>query len=112
MLFHQKEGKLELASGGLSILHKALIMVFILLPKLVVALALLFYGSGYLLNSTSDTNMFLHTLSLTFVLRLDNIIYVFFTHEEHQQMIKAYPKVDLGYMTRLDWLIAQYGTFF
>lgn len=110
MLFRKKEGKLEFASGGLSMLHKAVIMIFVLLPKLLVAVLLLLYGHGYLYNSTSDTNLFLHTLSLTFVLKLDNILYAYFTSAEHQQMIKDLPKVDLP-MTRLDLLITKYSTF-
>eukprot|EP00929_Paragymnodinium_shiwhaense_P123784 TRINITY_DN9803_c0_g1_i1.p1 TRINITY_DN9803_c0_g1~~TRINITY_DN9803_c0_g1_i1.p1 ORF type:complete len:343 (+),score=35.80 TRINITY_DN9803_c0_g1_i1:45-1073(+) len=78
-------------SGGMSILRKVAIGVFILLLKLIIALCLANYGVTYLVSSANDSELLLNTLALEFILSVDEMIYDSMAPMSTRSLMKQLP---------------------
>jgi hypothetical protein len=61
--------------SGISIFYRKIVIIFILLPKILVACFLWIYGSKYILYSLSNELVLLNSVSLVFILDIDDYIY-------------------------------------
>ena len=68
------DDKAELVSG-LTCLHKLFNFVFIIGPKLAIAIAVFIYGGTFIALSPNDEEAFLNTLAGYFILEIDEILY-------------------------------------
>mmetsp|Transcript_110909 Transcript_110909/g.196510 ORF Transcript_110909/g.196510 Transcript_110909/m.196510 type:complete len:302 (-) Transcript_110909:66-971(-) len=107
--FHKRNNELHFVEGdGLSRPHKIAVYLGVTLPKFVIAIFLLVLGSWWIIASTSNTFVFLHTMSLTFVLRVDNIMYEILNSRTHQILLKALPKIKIARPNRRQKCLAHY----
>jgi len=65
----------KIVAGGMSFTRKALLGVFVLLLKFLVAVLFGIHGTVYLASSATDDELLLNTLALEFVLGVDEMVY-------------------------------------
>lgn len=90
------QGSLTLVSGGFSRLRKALVTVFILIPKFAIAVLVLIWGGMYLAASASNSDVLLNCLALTFVIGIDEMIFAFLAPAKHRHIMEALPSFDVA----------------
>ena len=61
--------------SGITKFYRKIVMIFIIIPKILVASFLWYYGSKYILYSSSNENVLLNSVSLVFLLDIDDYIY-------------------------------------
>eukprot|EP00929_Paragymnodinium_shiwhaense_P003349 TRINITY_DN103825_c0_g1_i1.p1 TRINITY_DN103825_c0_g1~~TRINITY_DN103825_c0_g1_i1.p1 ORF type:complete len:324 (+),score=32.90 TRINITY_DN103825_c0_g1_i1:76-1047(+) len=65
----------QFVSGGLSFLRKAMLITFVVVPRLLIAICLGYVGTYYLASSLSDADLLLNAMALVFVIDIDELIY-------------------------------------
>jgi hypothetical protein len=80
---------------GISKRFKSNIALFVLLPKLAIAIALLFIGSGFILRAEGVSRIVLNTVSVTFVLQVDEYAYRGFTTSSMKILFESIPPIGL-----------------
>eukprot|EP00494_Astrolonche_serrata_P026713 UN26976 len=66
------------ADSGITLCVKLGGLIFVLLPKLIVAGVLLTYGGGYVLGAKGNEDLLLNALAVAFIMDLDEIFFRFF----------------------------------
>jgi len=85
------DGELKLAEGGMSLLRKILIGVCILLPKLLLAIALLLMGFAFLSVSPKNVDIILNATALVFIIEMDEALFDYFSLPEVRSLMGAMP---------------------
>merc|ERR1712038_781992 len=63
--------------SGLTPAYKTFSLLFIVLPKIGLAIALLVYGTGYVMASEETADLLLNSLALIFIVEIAEILYAF-----------------------------------
>jgi len=74
-LEHEDEAEIEWQIDAMELQWKIITSVFIIIPKFMVAVALCYYGSVWLLNTTERSDLILNAVALVFVLELDEAVF-------------------------------------
>mmetsp|Transcript_50183 Transcript_50183/g.93989 ORF Transcript_50183/g.93989 Transcript_50183/m.93989 type:complete len:344 (-) Transcript_50183:63-1094(-) len=80
-----------LVSGGMSQTRKMVIFVFIVIPKLGIAVALIVIGGQMLASTGSNTDLVFNTLAVNFVQDADELIFNFLAPSSMKHAIEALP---------------------
>ena len=78
----------RISKGGIGIRYR-IFMYFIFCIKFSIEIALLTIGSRYVLYSTTNTDLILNTLSVIFIINIDNFMYDFFISESYKNKLKG-----------------------
>ena len=76
-------------AAGISQLYRIYIYTCIILPKLMLAITLLVYGSVYVISAQSSGDLILNSMATVFILDLDDIIYNVLTPPLHKEWIET-----------------------
>lgn len=87
----QKEGELELVSGGMSPMQKGVMMVCVVIPKMIIAVGCLIFGGGYLAVTSSNADMLLNSLAVLFILDLDELVFEIMTPRQVRRLLEEVP---------------------
>lgn len=74
-LEHEDEAQVEWQIDSMEMKWKIMTAFFIIVPKFLVAVALCYYGSVWLLNTTDRSELILNAVALVFVLELDEAVF-------------------------------------
>mmetsp|Transcript_92389 Transcript_92389/g.258163 ORF Transcript_92389/g.258163 Transcript_92389/m.258163 type:complete len:282 (-) Transcript_92389:108-953(-) len=88
------EGELRLAEGGFSMARKICIVAFIVIPKLVLALALLVTSYTFLAMSPENMEIILNATALIFIIEVDESLFSFFELPEVRCLMDAFPQFE------------------
>jgi len=86
------EGEREFATG-MTKPYKAFCYICLIFPKFCVAMSLLTYGTGYVVNSDAGEDLVLNALALGFVLEIDEMFYNYFLTVQMQDVLADVPAV-------------------
>mmetsp|Transcript_57841 Transcript_57841/g.103475 ORF Transcript_57841/g.103475 Transcript_57841/m.103475 type:complete len:438 (+) Transcript_57841:69-1382(+) len=103
------EDELEFVDGGFSFTRKLGIMIFIIVPKLLIALAVLAYGSLFLAASTSNADVLLNALALIFIVEIDELIFSSFAPRKLAAVMEALPEFEYKSGDSLSKQLRQWG---
>lgn len=78
---------------GISRLLKLAILFFSIIPKFGIATGLWYFGCGYLQYSSDNSELILNTVSLLFILDIDDILFISLIPELVRKMMDALPVV-------------------
>eukprot|EP00929_Paragymnodinium_shiwhaense_P014379 TRINITY_DN12227_c0_g1_i5.p1 TRINITY_DN12227_c0_g1~~TRINITY_DN12227_c0_g1_i5.p1 ORF type:complete len:558 (-),score=113.93 TRINITY_DN12227_c0_g1_i5:47-1720(-) len=78
-------------AGGMSVRRKVKVCCMVILPKLGLAIAVLFIGCLFLAMSTSNTELLLNCMALTFILDIDELLFKTMTSDEVSRLITSMP---------------------
>merc|ERR1719343_1347807 len=67
------------------------ITVIVWLPKLIIAVALLYIGCCFLCSSPGNTDLLLNSLAVTFITEVDEMIFSFLAPKKVKKLIEAIP---------------------
>jgi len=84
----------ELATG-MTKKWKIFCFLFVIVPKLGVACALLGYGTGFVVNTQENSDLILNALALGFVLEIDEMSYEYFLSYQMQDILDNLPPITL-----------------
>jgi len=83
------------AVSGISLARRAGLYFMLLLPKVVITLMLIHYGSAYVLLSETNEDLILNCVALCFIVDIDDIIYGFTTTQEVKTCLDNMPPLGL-----------------
>lgn len=89
------DGDMKIVEGGISKCRRVMLLILVILPKLLIAAALLVIGGGYLAFSTSNSDLLLNGLAVTFVLDVDELLYSVLMSRRSQAMMSSLPAFDI-----------------
>ena len=78
-------------TSGMTILHKWLCFVFVLVPKIGIACLLCHYGTGFVVTSTSIEDVLLNCLAVCFFIDVDELLYGAFVPGIMKKVIQEMP---------------------
>ena len=78
----------HISKGGVTKQYRAF-MYLSFIMKACIEVCLLLIGSSYVLYSTTNANMILNTLSVTFIVNIDNFMYSFFISNTYKTMLET-----------------------
>lgn len=78
----------RISKGGITCKYRVF-MYFIFVIKCTIEIALLIIGSSYVVYSTSNANLILNTLSVIFIINIDNFMYGFFVSSSYKNILKG-----------------------
>merc|ERR1712032_1494817 len=70
--------------------------VLFLVPKALVALAVLIFGSAYLLRAESDSDLLLDCVGMVFIAEIDGLVYRFALSGSHMTLLMSIPPLGLS----------------
>jgi len=91
LLFDDKDGPGSIVGGGMSKARKAVLLVFVILPKLAIASAMLYIGGHFLSTSGSNTDLLLNALAATFILDVDEQLYELLAPDMIRALVEETP---------------------
>jgi len=77
-------GEVVKPAAGISLAYRGAIYLFVILPKLLLTIAVLVYGTNYVMLATDTNGLIFNSMAATFILSLDDIIYGALTSPLHQ----------------------------
>jgi len=80
----------EVAFGGVTLRHR-LLMFCVATFKITLEMAVFFFGSGYVALATTDEDLLLNAVALTFILQIDDAIFESTTQDFTMRMLNAMP---------------------
>lgn len=83
----------------------------ILIPKFGIAVALLTYGTGFVVTTVNDEDLILNAIALGFVLDIDDMAYNYFMTYQMREVVQGLPPVIIQATCATDFN-THYGTFF
>ena len=86
----------EIASG-LTFWHKVLNICFIILPKFIYGVALVFSGGGFIALSTNNEGILVNTMALYFIIQVDEFLLKAFVTEDMAHSLEHVPGVVVSY---------------
>jgi len=86
--------------------YKCLNIVFNLLPRTSIAVAILFFGARYLMLSQSYEELMMNSLALTFLVTIDEMIFVAFVSAKRREWLGSANPLEVKIHRRLDRMIA------
>jgi len=67
----------------------------VLIPKFMIAVAVMLIGTGFIVNTDSDENLILNALALGFILEMDEMIYEFIASPQWQECVCTIPRIQI-----------------
>jgi len=105
LLYVEDDDEFDLTDGGFSWWHKMGITAFIIVPKFIISVVVLAYGSLFLASSVSNQDVLLNVLALVFIMEIDEMIFTFFAPRRLIAAMEALPEFqydgDDGFMKKL-----------
>ena len=98
-----KSGDVHLTSG-FTIPHQIFNIVVIIIPKFLIGLLLMIYGSAFIVLSGSNQDAFLNTLASVFIIEIDELLYNAYSSYVVKNAIKDLPPIKVK--------VSKYITFF
>eukprot|EP00929_Paragymnodinium_shiwhaense_P007447 TRINITY_DN11136_c0_g1_i1.p1 TRINITY_DN11136_c0_g1~~TRINITY_DN11136_c0_g1_i1.p1 ORF type:complete len:768 (+),score=120.12 TRINITY_DN11136_c0_g1_i1:101-2404(+) len=82
--------------GGMTACRKLFLLLLVILPRFLIAVAILLVGSLYLATSASNAEMLLNCVALVFILDIDDLLFKTLASSERVRLLQAMPifKVD------------------
>lgn len=72
---------------GFTIMYRMVIIVMVLLPKLILGLWLLIYGTGFVASADNNSDLILNSVALLFIIQLDDVSYNLLTPDAHKSWL-------------------------
>lgn len=104
LLFDDKDGPGSIVGGGMSKARKAVLLVFVILPKIAIASATLYVGGQFLSTSGSNTDLLLNALAATFILDVDEQIYELLAPDMIRALVEETPSFSAPRTTHVMFL--------
>lgn len=82
-------GPSEWSLDGVSRCYRSFLFVVVGVPKLCVACLLMYFGGWYVLESPDRETLILNTLAMTFIINVDEFLYIAFTAQSIQDNINS-----------------------
>jgi len=89
--FVKEDDTLTLKDGGMSKSRKASIFIVVVLPRFIIAFALLVVGGFFLASARSNEDLFMNSLAAAFVIDIDEMVFEFLTPAYTQRLIAEMP---------------------
>uniref|UniRef100_A0A7S2MRU4 Uncharacterized protein n=1 Tax=Zooxanthella nutricula TaxID=1333877 RepID=A0A7S2MRU4_9DINO len=99
----EEDGELKLESGGYSWHAKVMLYLFVLLPKLVLALVMMGWSLIFLRMSESDADIIKDATALVFIIETDEAIFSFFSLPEVRVVMDAVPEFEFQHKVHGPW---------
>lgn len=80
---------------GISTKFKSMIFLFVILPKYIIAVLLMFVGSGFIVRAEGISDIVLNTVAVSFVLQVDDFAYRGFTTSSMKILYESIPPIGL-----------------
>lgn len=96
--------------SGMTQCHKWYCYLTILIPKFGIAVALLTYGTGFVVTTVNNEDLILNAIALGFVLEIDDMAYNYFMTYQMQEVVSGLPPVVIEASCTTDFN-THYGTF-
>mmetsp|Transcript_124949 Transcript_124949/g.358735 ORF Transcript_124949/g.358735 Transcript_124949/m.358735 type:complete len:294 (+) Transcript_124949:102-983(+) len=97
-------GTWDMQAGGFSLARKAFIAVFILIPKLALAIGLLIYSFWFLMVSPNNMEIILNAVAFVFILQVDEALFGFFSLPEVRSLMDSLPPFEEDGESKTAWL--------
>jgi len=81
--------------SGMTMCYKTFVCCFLLVPKLLLGLALSYYGSGFVFTSDDNESLLLNCVALTFITQVDDLAYIACVPDSIKAQIDKCPAVQL-----------------
>lgn len=104
------ESELQLVDGGLTMMRKVAVTLFIVLPKFGICITVLIFGSLYLAVSASDADLLLNALAVVFIMDVDEIIFSFMATYRTRAAIAMVPAFSSKRAHWLSRLLQHWGS--
>jgi len=95
LVYSNSEAGPVLVDGGMNVLRKACVCIFVLLPKLALGVAMIIIGGLFLTSSASNTDLLLNSLAAVFIIEIDEMIYTLFGPGHIKRLIEAIPPFEI-----------------
>merc|ERR1719324_1594764 len=76
--------------------YKTVVFLLIILPRMIIAVLVVWIGAIYILNSSDAETMLLNTLAVLFVLDIDEFFYQTFTATHMKMQLTTVPEIKLN----------------
>ena len=86
---NQEGATITKPAAGITQTYRAMTYIFVILPKLLLGLALLIFGTKYVLSAESNGDLMFNALGMVFVFDLDDIIYKVLTSPLHKKWLQT-----------------------
>jgi len=97
-------------SSGMTSWYKWYCYICILFPKFSIAVALLTYGTGFVVTTIYDSDLILNAIALGFVLDIDDMAYTYFMTYQMREIVQGLPPMIVK-ATKFNDFNTNYGTF-
>eukprot|EP00929_Paragymnodinium_shiwhaense_P080873 TRINITY_DN4221_c0_g1_i1.p1 TRINITY_DN4221_c0_g1~~TRINITY_DN4221_c0_g1_i1.p1 ORF type:complete len:598 (+),score=92.95 TRINITY_DN4221_c0_g1_i1:115-1908(+) len=81
----------DFSEGGMSVYRKVFLLIIVILPRFLIALAVMVVGSLYVAMSTSNTEMLLNCVALVFILDIDDLLFKTLASNEKVRILNSMP---------------------
>lgn len=88
---------------GMTLWYKRWVFGGIIIPRFCIALFLLAFGAGFVVNTDSAVDLILNALALEFILVIDEMMYAYFLTFQMQGIMEDLPKIDIPVGKALKW---------
>jgi len=103
----KEDGEKELMSG-MPTWYKVFVVIFVLIPKFMVAVLLWLVGGVYLARSDSSETLILNSVALYFIMEIDEMIWKNLIPTEHQIITtERFPSIKSP-LARVKWVLVLY----
>eukprot|EP00929_Paragymnodinium_shiwhaense_P080874 TRINITY_DN4221_c0_g2_i1.p1 TRINITY_DN4221_c0_g2~~TRINITY_DN4221_c0_g2_i1.p1 ORF type:complete len:500 (+),score=67.70 TRINITY_DN4221_c0_g2_i1:97-1596(+) len=96
----------DFSRGGMTKCRKVLLLVVVIVPRFLIAMAVLLIGSLYLAMSFSNADLLLNCVALHFILDIDSLIFTTLASNETVRLLQAMPVFESDhppYCPAIDW---------
>eukprot|EP00931_Biecheleriopsis_adriatica_P117303 TRINITY_DN92836_c0_g1_i1.p1 TRINITY_DN92836_c0_g1~~TRINITY_DN92836_c0_g1_i1.p1 ORF type:complete len:322 (+),score=44.91 TRINITY_DN92836_c0_g1_i1:46-966(+) len=90
----EEDGSLTYASGGMTYLRKAVLVILVIVPKYCFGVSLTIIGGWFLQNSATNADLALNSLAVVFILEVDEMIFAYLLPASMRRLVEAMPSFD------------------